>query len=222
MLCSLKDIKKLLVAGNFDKKKIMKFILNMQKFGSSLWDQHLSITTTLEVKDTFMKFSDTIIGNYDPIYDEFIDLDWDNLNILKLPRIGKGKHNIHFDPEFSSEHMLLEKMATEMHITEILEIYLGKKCSLRETGLTLTRPLFIFTKEQINDIDDIDLVKTVDSNENNLEVAGEGMEWHSDGPRGEVTVLVSFNQVTDQMGSLRVLPSSHKLYIDGVGHDEVC
>eukprot|EP01034_Spumella_vulgaris_P023630 gene23630-29869_t len=67
----------------------------------------------------------------------------------------------------------------------------------------------------------------IDVNDHDIElicdqgvVAGEGMEWHSDGAEGEATVLMAVSDVDEAMGSLRVIPGSHLLYVPGVGHEE--
>jgi 2-keto-3-deoxy-galactonokinase len=47
------------------------------------------------------------------------------------------------------------------------------------------------------------------------------MEWHSDGAKGEFTILVGLEDVSPDQGFLRVVPGSHMRYVDGVGHEEV-
>ncbi len=47
------------------------------------------------------------------------------------------------------------------------------------------------------------------------------MEWHSDGAKGEATILLGLQNVSPDQGSLRVVPGSHHKYVDGIGHDEV-
>lgn len=47
------------------------------------------------------------------------------------------------------------------------------------------------------------------------------MEWHSDGAKGEATILLGLQNVSPDQGSLRVVPGSHLRYVDGIGHDEV-
>ena len=46
------------------------------------------------------------------------------------------------------------------------------------------------------------------------------MEWHSDGARGEATILLGLENVSPDMGCLRVVPGSHLQYVDGIGHEE--
>ena len=36
------------------------------------------------------------------------------------------------------------------------------------------------------------------------------MEWHRDGTEGEVTVLMSLSNVTEEQGQVGVIPGSHK------------
>jgi hypothetical protein len=47
------------------------------------------------------------------------------------------------------------------------------------------------------------------------------MEWHSDGGEGEATVLLSLTGIAADMGAVRVMPGSHKDYVEGIGHAEV-
>jgi 2-keto-3-deoxy-galactonokinase len=47
------------------------------------------------------------------------------------------------------------------------------------------------------------------------------MEWHSDGAKGEATILLGLQNVSPDQGSLRVVPGSHMRYVEGIGHDEV-
>jgi hypothetical protein len=47
------------------------------------------------------------------------------------------------------------------------------------------------------------------------------MEWHSDGGKGEFTMLLGLEDVNADMGALRMVPRSHLNYVEGVGHDEV-
>ena len=46
----------------------------------------------------------------------------------------------------------------------------------------------------------------------------EGMEWHSDGSKGECTVLLSLSDIEEEQGSIGVVPYSHTEFIDGIGH----
>lgn len=130
---------------------------------------------------------------YDVDDDSFNNVDFEDWGIVRLPRIGNGKHNIHFDGYNSPQHLALARMAKEAGIDSLLSTYQGKDTQLRETGLSMTCP-------------------------SNGVQHGEGMELHSDGPRGENTVLMSFEDVSAEMGALRTVPGSHAAYIDGLGH----
>lgn len=48
-----------------------------------------------------------------------------------------------------------------------------------------------------------------------------GMEWHSDGALGEVTMLITFTGIKESMGPVRIMPGSHMDYVEGIGHAEV-
>ena len=131
---------------------------------------------------------------YDREEDEFVDVDPDRFGIVRFPRIGKGKHNIHFDPNGECEqHNVLADLASAAGLHQLLSVsHGGKAVSLRETGLSMTAPS-----------------------------GGEGMEYHSDGPHGENTMLMSLDQdVTPQMGALLIVPGSHLWYVAGLGHPE--
>ncbi len=67
-----------------------------------------------------------------------------------------------------------------------------------ETGLSITRP-----------------------NYNGVIGAGEGMEWHSDGAKGEFTVLMSLYDVEENQGSLGIIPGSFSDYREGTGHGHI-
>eukprot|EP01036_Dinobryon_divergens_P026100 gene26100-34708_t len=143
-----------------------------------------------------------LISRYDAIEDTFDDLDMQAYEIVRIPRIGNGKHNVHFDPQFSEQHGVLQQLAAEAGFAQLLSTYMGKQCSLRETGISVTRPILI------------------DHKRSTTHIPGEGMEWHSDGSRGEATVLMTLEDIDPTMGSLHVIPGSHHEYIDGVGHEE--
>ena len=104
----------------------------------------------------------------------------EELGLVRAPPVGEGKTNIHFDEYESSEHQAMEKLARESHFEEIVTEYTGKQCSLYEAGASITT------------------------------AGGEGMEWHRDGTEGEVTVLMSLSNVTEEQGQVGVIPGSHK------------
>lgn len=131
--------------------------------------------------------------------DEFrLEPSLDDLGLVRLPRIGRGKHNIHFDPHLSSHHAYLAALVDFIQLPPLLSLCSGRICSLRETGFSLTR-------------------KATESNGSGVDY-GEGMEWHSDGAEGEFTMLMGLYDVPMEMGPLKILPKSHLLYQDGVGH----
>ncbi|RYH32308.1 hypothetical protein EON65_00820 [archaeon] len=150
-----------------------------------------------------------LVAAYDSIEDEFVDIDQEEFCITRMPRIGRGKHNIHFDPILSVQHEAVAELASQSLFADILSNYSGKSYSLRESGFSLTRP----TLESMEN-------STASLQRSSL-YAGEGMEWHSDGSAGEATVLLSLTGITEDMGPVRVMPRSHKDYVDGTGHSEV-
>ena len=145
---------------------------------------------------------DFLISRYDDVEDAFCDIDLERNNIIRMPRIGNGKHNIHFDPHYSKQHLALNNLANDAGFDQLLSLYMGKSCNLRETGISITSP-----------------VRRRSPNSN--PIPGEGMEWHSDGSRGEATVLMAIEDIDPDMGYLFVVPGSHREYKDGVGHEEV-
>ena len=174
-----------------------------------------------------------LLSIYDGKSDEFVDFDRESWNVVRTPRINPGKHNIHFDPYDSEQHARLDEMARAIDLEDILGNYqtaiekqldLSKaennslqnrrRSCLRETGLSLTAPLDIVV-EAPNRAD-----ATADtSDRDSCSKFRNGMELHSDGPRGENTVLMAFEPISVEQGPLLVSPHSHEDYIDGIGHD---
>ena len=151
-------------------------------------------------KKSVNKIFQKLIACYDNIADEFTDFDQVENAITRMPRIGRGKHNIHFDPEFSEQHEVLSQMIAEAGVLDLLSTVSSGKCTLRESGMSLTRPnITLFGNAS----------------------PGEGMEWHSDGAKGEFTMLLGLDDVEEIVGSLRIVPKSHLEYVEGIGHDEV-
>ncbi len=64
----------------------------------------------------------------------------------------------------------------------LLSAHCGARCSLSESGVSLTRR------------------------------NGAGMEWHADGTKGEATVLLALRDVPAQAGPLGIVPASHLRY----------
>jgi ectoine hydroxylase-related dioxygenase (phytanoyl-CoA dioxygenase family) len=110
--------------------------------------------------------------------------------VLRSPRIGRGKHNVHFDAYGSACHSAMARLAAEGHFEELFSAYQATECSLSETGVSLTQPRM-------------------------RGVCGEGMEWHSDGGEGACTVLLSLQDVSDEQGCVGVKPRSHLRYSPG-------
>lgn len=147
-----------------------------------------------EAKKAVKQILNYFVSNYNEYADEFEDIDTEELGIVRYPRIGAGKHNIHFDiHDTIGIHNALKKVASQM-IACVHE----KKFELREYGLSITRPY-----SQIH------------------QKHGEGIEWHSDGGKGEHTMIVAMEDIPKRMGALKVLPGSHQVYVDGRGHGEV-
>ena len=79
-------------------------------------------------------------------------------------------------------------------------------CFLREIGISMTRPT----------------IKTPPFSRQDGEIMhGEGMEWHSDGPKGECTILMGLEDIALEQGCLRCIPNSHIEAVDGKGHKEL-
>jgi ectoine hydroxylase-related dioxygenase (phytanoyl-CoA dioxygenase family) len=211
-----RSIRNYKVNNNHKFSKVMENQVKncLTKFGCCVREEVLSDSTVKKVHKELNSFSRRLISKYDRNDDEFESVDTTEMNITRMPRIGKGKHNIHFCPEMSKQHQMLAGLALEAHYSETLSLYMGKKCILRETGISLTRPA---QAVNVIEVDAHDLALVCEEGV----VAGEGMEWHSDGAEGEATVLMAVEDVNESMGSLRVVPGSHLMYVPGVGHEEV-
>jgi hypothetical protein len=154
--------------------------------------------------------------SYDEVADEFSDLDMEEWDLIRHPRINPGKHNIHFCPETSSIHAALQEMAECSVLLDTLTRYqhtcINKsevhssgsssgKYIVRESGLSLTAPM----NEEI---------KAADTGFQS------GMELHADGGSTEVTVLMSLeDDVSDSQGPLLVVPGSKDAYDEEHGHN---
>jgi hypothetical protein len=196
---------------DYTRKNLDNLLHRYDTIGFCIFQNIFSTKLLEKARKSLLKFANSLISRYDFGYDEFDDIDTEFYNITRMPRIGKGKHNIHFDPEFSSQHAFLVEMIEESKMLDMLSLISQKTCSLRETGMSLTCPKHTSVSFSGDN-----------GNGSNLTVAGEGMEWHSDGAKGEYTMLMSIiEDVTWEMGSLRIVPGSHLEYVDGTGHDEV-
>jgi hypothetical protein len=160
------------------------------------------------IKKNISKLVKKLISCYDYLEDEFSDFDKEVNNIVRMPRIGRGKHNIHFDPEFSEQHQVVFQAITEAGILELLSSVTGLVCSLRESGISITRPSTLSRNEMSS------------SDMSNGFSSGEGIEWHSDGAKGEFTMLMSYEDIEKERGCVRYVPGSHLEYVEGTGFDE--
>jgi hypothetical protein len=184
-------------------------------------------TALLRARKVIKKFARRLIGTYDAFHDEFSDIDMDEIHITRMPRIGRGKHNIHFDADYcdaeDSEHGAAAALAAQSHFGELLSAYMGegKVCTLRETGISLTRPALAAAGVGGAVAAAAEQGETTTETTVAVPLAGEGMEWHSDGGRGEATVLLALEDVQREQGCLRLVPASHsQMYVDGTGHEE--
>jgi hypothetical protein len=227
--------------------KDTRFLKNMRLHGLTTWGGLVPEEMRLKALKVLRPFLRKMIQAYDPLDDEFSNIDQEEMNIVRMPRIGRGKHNIHFDPQFSEQHQVLAELAAESHFAELLTSYMQAPCSIRESGISMTRPYDNSIQHRVQPVvayrkpvdtppanSDAVGVNTIATGEqppaeHNGETeeepedlaAGEGMEWHSDGPRGEATILMALEDVSPDQGCLRVIPNSHKIYVDGIGHTEV-
>mmetsp|Transcript_77302 Transcript_77302/g.151677 ORF Transcript_77302/g.151677 Transcript_77302/m.151677 type:complete len:326 (+) Transcript_77302:45-1022(+) len=228
----------------YSNDKDGRFLRSMNQHGLTIWKGLVSDEMKNKALKVLKPFIDRLLSCYDETDDEFCDIDQEEMNIIRMPRIGRGKHNIHFDPEFSEQHKVLEKLANESHLSEVLSQYMKAPCSIRESGMSMTRPYNNKIQHKLqprssgyassipptagnNGVERNRVVAEYGDQEEVKEeveedlAAGEGMEWHSDGPRGESTVLMALEDVEPEQGCLRVIPGSHRLYVDGIGHTEV-
>jgi hypothetical protein len=176
-----------------------------------------------------------LVSNYSGTSDEFADFDKEFWSVVRTPRINPGKHNIHFDPYESEQHRALAALAEQAGLAEMLTRYQREvelvdtteegegrggqtsrpKCvSLRETGLSLTAPSFLLANAETSRPD----AEPGTADRVSMAMFGNGMELHSDGPRGENTMLMSFESISFEQGPLLLSPGSHNDYIDGTGH----
>ena len=183
-------------------------------------DSIISSETTFIATSAINRMVTYLTSHYDETEDIFDEIDMQAYEIVRLPRIGNGKHNVHFDPLFSKQHKVLQRLAAEASFDELLSKYMGKQCSLRETGISITRPMRIDHNSSCSSVASTSCIDPSQPLPHHC-IPGEGMEWHSDGSRGEATVLMALEDVDSTMGSLHVVPGSHHEYKDGVGHEEV-
>ena len=72
--------------------------------------------------------------------------------MTRFPRIGRGKHNIHFDPHESEYHDVLIELADACHISDILSYHTKKQCCIRESGLTVTHPQLLLAPQHLSTV----------------------------------------------------------------------
>lgn len=130
------------VHGDYSRNTAKRFASTINRFGCCVLKDVVPDESRKAAWKSVKKFVKYLLSHYDPVQDEFTDFDQEENNIVRMPRIGRGKHNIHFDPEFSLQHKVLEQLTFDSHFSELLTTYMGKKCTLRETGLTVTRPFY--------------------------------------------------------------------------------
>ena len=82
----------------------------------------------------------------------------------------------------SELHDALAALAASGGFEALLSAHCGGRCTLSESGVSLTRP------------------------------GGAGMEWHADGTKGEATVLMALQDVPPEAGPLGIVPASHLRY----------
>jgi hypothetical protein len=127
--------------GHYSRNNAKIFSQMISKHGLCVMDDIVPDDVREKTWKCVRKFANMLLSYYDESQDEFMDFDMEQYNIVRMPRIGRGKHNIHFDPEFSEQHRIIAELAQASHFSEFLSAYMNKPCTLRETGLTMTRPI---------------------------------------------------------------------------------
>jgi len=128
--------------GSFNNQSCQQFSNVVSQHGFCVIQDLVPEEIFSKVAKSIKRFAKDLFDHYDQMEDEFSDYDKDEHNVVRMPRIGKGKHNIHFDPEFSEQHQLLQQLVTESHILELVSHYMKKPASVRESGLSVTKPKF--------------------------------------------------------------------------------
>lgn len=127
--------------GPLSKQLLLQSKAQLAKHGVCILQELFGSRTLAITKASIAKLVSRLTRAYDEGEDEFVDVDKDELHITRLPRIGRGKHNVHFHPEFSPQHQALVELVSEGRVIDILTNYWGQQYSLRETGFTMTRPM---------------------------------------------------------------------------------
>lgn len=177
-------------------------------FGSTAYVHALSLL------DPLIEHLKSIYNPVDDEFEGFADI-LDSYDIVRFPRINRGKFNFHFDPYVSQIHTALESLLVSVDIPGLLtlsqqqrdghndEQSKPKQCVLRECGISLTAPL----RDNDDDVDD-NKYKS-------------GMELHTDGSESEHTILMSLFDHNDDLGAFLLVPASHLKYSkDKVKQDE--
>ena len=182
--------------ANNQPKSFDANLLQLQQQGYVVLPDCISENDQLALRTTFQRLLLSIQNSYDVSDDGFESLDREVWSIARLPRIGNGKHNMHFDAFESQHHAILADLVHTSGVIQLLRGYLGSSVQLRETGLSVTRPCI-------------------------KGVSGDGMEWHSDGSEGECTMLMSIDDISPITGSLCISPASQLEYKLGEGHTQI-
>jgi hypothetical protein len=127
--------------GGYSKTNAHIFSQSIRRHGMCFVPDIVPEKTRDQTWSVVRKFTKNLLSHYDDSHDEFAGFDAEENNIVRMPRIGRGKHNIHFDPEFSPVHHAIAQLAKDSHFSEFLSYHLKIPVTLRETGLTMTRPL---------------------------------------------------------------------------------
>jgi len=77
---------------------VNKFLKSMRLHGLCTWSGLISVDNKASALKTLQPLVRKLIASYDEVDDEFSNIDQEELFITRMPRIGRGKHNIHFEP----------------------------------------------------------------------------------------------------------------------------
>lgn len=86
------------------------------------------------LRESLMPVVAKLVSTYSIHDDEFENFDSNEWDISRMPRVGRGKHNIHFDVHTSCQHKAVCDVVSGLKIPQVLG------CVIRETGLTMTCP----------------------------------------------------------------------------------
>lgn len=191
----------------------------IDQYGFCIVQDDICLEVTKNSVPFFNKFVTMLQNHYDAQEDSFDILihgisDIEEYGIVRMPRIGDGKHNIHFDiHDAMGEHRVLQDMA-QIFYKVMSGVNSNKKYQLRDYGLGVTRP---YSKK--------------------FGSKGEGIDWHSDGGKGEYTMIFYLGDGTEanmsnadgmeknenDLGCLKVIPNSHLDFDSetGIGHGTI-